>query len=766
MKQLLFFLSISALLITTTKASHIVGGEIYWKCIKGTGEYVFYTTFYRDCGPNTASYPTNPITISVLNTPRPNNNTLSAITLNYVTPPPGTPIGPNGGAGVGTNCQSCAVQYDPISCGAAGGDYGSIEKYVFRSNPIRLDGKPPSGNANQWVNGWVFVFTTPCCRSSSIENIVSKNGAILKAIMYGDGRNSQDPCYDSSPEFMADPSTLVCEGYDFHFSNVTQDEERDSLSFSFENVMDGSGSGSNFSPQFNAWASGFALNAPTPTSAMNPLNKTATVNSNTGEIRMTAYLPATIPVNRAGIYVVSNRVDAYSTNTLGQRVKTASVFRDMPFNVFRCPKIQFTYNNNGTQVSINERNQPPFTAINNNITTSFDTTIYAGDSLSFNFAALDSNFSPCSLTNLTTVSLEAFGSQFDTSFSNPLGNCLIKPCATLNPAPTGNPLKRLSGVAQIGTAFNWQTSCNHIDTTGGAGKAVLYTFTFRVQDDFCPVPSFNDFLINVKVLPNPKPTSPEVFCIDTMNKKYTLHFGYLENLGNSFQYINLYIGQRPVGSNQAFVSSGLPYDTINYSSGNFEIPNLLSDPSIEYGFQLETVFGDCFNSIVQKSPKSPFYSINNLNSAVLPIFQNGNILSVNQTNADGYQWYRNGVILPNDTLYYLSVNDNATYNAILQFGNCNLQTVLFQPILTSLSNNNISDDGLTIFPNPTNGILNIKLQDNSEKIQNVIIYGLDGKQLQRFNNSKAINLQNLENSLYFIRVETDKNVYLKKIIKK
>ncbi len=671
MKKLSLLLIALMLAAQGIYASHIVGGEINWRCIKGTGQYVFYTTLYRDCGPNTAPYSTNPITLSVLNTPRPNNNSLSSITLNYVTPSPGTPIGPNGGAGVGTTCQTCSGQDDPISCGAAGGDYGTLERYEFRSNPITLAGKPPSGNANQWQNGWVFVFTPPCCRSSSIQNLVFKSGAILKAIMYGDGRASQDPCYDNSPEFREAPATLICEGYEFQFNHNASDNELDSLVFGWENVMDGAGTGVNFAPQFNNWAAGFGLNAPTPTAAMNPKNKTATIDPATGEIRMTAYLPATIPVNRAGIYVTSSRVDAYAIDTTtGLRVKTASIFRDMPFNIFRCPPIQFTFNQNGNQVIVNEKNTPPYLKIDNQVgVLGLDTTVYAGDNLSFSFNALDSNYSPCSVTNLTTVSLEPSGYQFDKNFNDPQGNCPIKPCATLNPAPTGAPIKRLQGIAQVGTVFNWQTNCDHLNPVGTQqiqqGK---FLFVMKVYDDFCPVPAINYPTITV-TLKAPEPLGPPLIRCVNINPDGTFTISWtgpeFPDTTNSFDSYDIYLYQRIRGSNAQFSGLGPgpnnppPLATSTDYVGSLTLPGVVYDPNAEYAFKMVTRWG-CFG--LSESVESPiFTTFNRLDGAytgTLPAANPLKTLTEVTLSWNPIVYLGNGVATNAGKLHYDNANQN------------------------------------------------------------------------------------------------------------
>src|SRR5690606_37983902 len=111
----------------------------------------------------------------------------------------------------------------------------------------------------------------------------------------------------------------------------------------------------------------------------------------------------------------------------------------------------------------------------------------AGDSISIPFSAIDTNLSPCSPNLFTLLSLEPTGYQFDTSFNDPQGNCPIKPCATLNPAPAGGVVKKLTGYQQVSTVFSWQTTCDHLVSAGGGVpvKEARFNFVMKVYDDFC-----------------------------------------------------------------------------------------------------------------------------------------------------------------------------------------------------------------------------------------------------------------------------------------
>lgn len=71
---------------------------------------------------------------------------------------------------------------------------------------------------------------------------------------------------------------------------------------------------------------------------------------------------------------------------------------------------------------------------------------------------------------------------------------------------------------------------------------------------------------------------------------------------------------------------------------------------------------------------------------------------------------------------------------------------------------------LEIYPNPANNYLTIELQQKSE----IEILNPHGQIIMTTNNkdNKAtINLENLSNGVYFLRVKTNKEVITKKIIK-
>src|SRR5690554_6192983 len=83
MKKQYFFLILLSVIffIPNTKASHVMGGEVSWKCLNN-GQYVFYMTIYRDCTVLTWNYKDELIRIYGNPLPKDNNNqTISSILL-------------------------------------------------------------------------------------------------------------------------------------------------------------------------------------------------------------------------------------------------------------------------------------------------------------------------------------------------------------------------------------------------------------------------------------------------------------------------------------------------------------------------------------------------------------------------------------------------------------------------------------------------------------------------------------------------------------
>lgn len=81
----------------------------------------------------------------------------------------------------------------------------------------------------------------------------------------------------------------------------------------------------------------------------------------------------------------------------------------------------------------------------------------------------------------------------------------------------------------------------------------------------------------------------------------------------------------------------------------------------------------------------------------------------------------------------------------------------------------ISTSKVEIYPNPTSGIINFKLEDSDDFIQKIEIFTLEGKKVVEFNDTKtlksgSLNTQNLMNGIYLIKGLTNKSKFEEKII--
>ncbi|MFD2541312.1 T9SS type A sorting domain-containing protein [Lacinutrix gracilariae] len=88
----------------------------------------------------------------------------------------------------------------------------------------------------------------------------------------------------------------------------------------------------------------------------------------------------------------------------------------------------------------------------------------------------------------------------------------------------------------------------------------------------------------------------------------------------------------------------------------------------------------------------------------------------------------------------------------------------FSSFNLSVNDNNILDDSLSIFPNPTNSIITINSVKNS--IFKVSIYDINGRFLFQTNNS-SIDISDLPSSIYLLKIVLDNgNIINRKIVKK
>jgi gliding motility-associated-like protein len=457
MLKLFSFVFISLISISSF-ASHGMGGEITYKCIGGNA-FVFELVFYRDC--NGAEVNTISENLRVWNHP-----TITSIDLSYISRQDISPL-----------CTEVTGGPSALICGqgsAGGNGIGAIEKILYRSTPIVLNGVPPP-------QGWVFTFEN-FSRSSSLTNIDNPTsyGITLAAKMYALPTSSGIGCNDSSPIFLQEPYFVSCAGTPYVYNVNAIDPDLDSIHFEFGIPYDRFPTGV-YDPPNNPipvpFEIGFSYQSPTPGTNLNAANIPASINPTTGELTFNSL--------STGNYVVKITAKSYR-----QGVLISEVEREMQLVVLAC---------NGLNDAPNI--DAPFAG------GSFETTVNAGELVSFNLIAED--FGILQDGSSQTLFLSASGPMFGANLTSILG-CDIEPCATLNSSAP------ITGQQSVSANFNWQTTCDHlVNQFGIVADMLSYNFVFKVQDDYCPVPKVTYATVTIKVINPGIIPATEINCIQT-----------------------------------------------------------------------------------------------------------------------------------------------------------------------------------------------------------------------------------------------------------
>lgn len=482
-------------------ATHVMGGEITWKC-SGNG-YVFRLVFYRDC--NGADV--NPVSENLQIW---NNPVLSTIPVHFVSR---TDISPS--------CTPVAGGPIALSCGSGanmGNGLGAIEKVIYESNPINLTGTPPAA-------GWIITYSNYSLNAglTNISNPLNY-GITVKATMYAVPGATAGVCTDNSPQFLQDPYFVICSGENYLYNLNPVDNDLDSLVTAFGPPVDRI-QGTSYNPPSDPdnvpFVAGFSYTNPTPDATMNAGNIPATLDPLTGALSLRSFT--------SGAFLMKFVVRSYRNGVL-----IAEVEREVELLVTSCAG-----SNNAPIVP------GPFGGL-------YETTVVAGTPVNFTLTATD----PELLQDGTpqTNYLTASGNEFGTNFTATTG-CDVAPCATLNQSPV------ISGVQGLSTDFSWQTDCAHlVDAFGNYDDEKDFTFVFKVQDNYCQIPktTFQTITIHVKnpgIIP-----ATAISCISTQtNGDLTVSWNPVVDPLGTFQSFKLYsvqgglIGTYPIGTNSVVI---------------------------------------------------------------------------------------------------------------------------------------------------------------------------------------------------------------------
>jgi hypothetical protein len=500
-----FVLILLALMLSFPKinyATYFAGGEISWECIPAgqtdAGKYIFTIKFYREC------YITNGTQSSTFGSTQTiqSNSPAGNISLTRLA---GYPID------ISPQCNANS-SFSHITCnGMPNGEanMGAVEILVYQSQPIQISGVPPA-------SGWEFYYAS--YPRIPVTNIPNASGYYLHAVMYPNQGSNAYPCFDNSPIFAENATKVIQSGYPYSFGNIAIDRDGDSLVYEWTSPLAALNNPVAFGTNYSA-------QSPFPGPNTNANNIAATLDSGTGQIDLTSHT--------TGAFAYSIKVSSFRDG-----VKIAEINRD---NILL---IQAGNSNNPPLIP------PPF-----GNGSSYDTAIYAGDSIHFSLNADDFQFLPNGVAQ--TVSLHASGAQLGDYVAATSGvppthsttsGCNTPPCAILTPAAAVNhPLLSMFGGQ---TQFGWQTTCDHLDTNNGKFVPKDYYFSFTAMDDYCPVPGLNSKTIRIRVMPRMQLQTPvlDSVTIDYAQMQANLYWTPVVDTFGVFRAYYIYASSTPTGS--------------------------------------------------------------------------------------------------------------------------------------------------------------------------------------------------------------------------
>ena len=496
-----------------SSASHILGGEITYKCLGG-GLFEFTIKVYRDC----AGVPWSQTALALQG---PHGTTNLPIL-------PGSPddISPRC---PGNNYLSCNPPAN-----ASNQNQGSVARYIFRGIvDLSALGPPPA-------SGYTFNTTQsgsgiPCCRPSIDNSSASNGNQTLRVTMFP----FRDPntntvlspaqLCDNSSEFATDPTSFaVLNPIDTIFlQSLAFDSDLDSTRFSMDFPL-----GTSISAPYSF--SGTAPNG-LPYSITNPLPgllgapvispANSPINLISGEI---AYQPIVL-----GTFVMVIKVSSYRCNQL-----ISEVFRDFNLKIIpNAPTSPPVFDPAGPLQGIFSQRPPIIKppSITTSGLPSFEGIYYAGDTIQ-SFVNVEDPFPSLSgnpndpttwVPNQSSIGVFVKGSQLAIDHPNYLA-CPRPPCArlqgisdnTLPPVPPTIPASIISygngtqagygfsGIVQSGAKLVWATNCDNLPQIIPGCGTLFSSNKFQINafDNNCPVEGRESRvyiykLINTPVLP-------------------------------------------------------------------------------------------------------------------------------------------------------------------------------------------------------------------------------------------------------------------------
>jgi gliding motility-associated-like protein len=287
LRRFFVLLSISFLFIPGVKATHIVGGEIYYDYL-GNNDYRITLKVYRDCINGIAAYD-NPASIGVFD-----QFGFLVDTLSMIFP---------GSAYVPPTINSPCYTPPTSVC---------VEEAVYQEIKHLTPGA-----------GGLYLTYQRCCRNNTIQNLINPGGVGSTYMIH-----IPDPSLavgNSSPRYTNFPPIYLCQGAPLYFNHSATEPDGDSLVYELCDPYDGASAAMPqpvppAGPPYNT----VPFNAPYSGAYPMSANPALTIDPNTGMLTGTP--------NLTGQWVVGVCCKEYRNGLLISVNK-----RDFQFNVLPCP---------------------------------------------------------------------------------------------------------------------------------------------------------------------------------------------------------------------------------------------------------------------------------------------------------------------------------------------------------------------------------------------------------------------------------------------
>jgi hypothetical protein len=137
-----------------------------------------------------------------------------------------------------------------------------------------------------------------------------------------------------------------------------------------------------------------------------------------------------------------------------------------------------------------------------------------------------------------------------------------------------------------------------------------------------------------------------------------------------------------------------------------------------------------------------------------------------------YKWYLAGGLVATTTDPFYKFTTNGSYTLTVTKGDCESElSVAFPASNTGVKNKTNSVKMFEVYPNPTSGLLNMSLTLYKNAVVNMSVYTPEGREVyvKSYGTVKvltdAVNMNELSQGVYIIKLRVDEEVYYHKVVK-